>query len=62
MKSPSLPTSAQTMECFRVCYQLTTMYRFIYLVRLDERTEDIVVLASEEFVVTINQNGETKFL
>ena len=62
MTSPNLPTPAQTLECFRVCYQLTAMYRIIYLVRLDERTDEIVVFAGEETIAVINRNGRSRFL
>jgi hypothetical protein len=60
MRSPLLPTPAQTLECFRVCQQLTQMYVSIYLVRLDERTNDIAVIAGEEIAILIDRNGESK--
>jgi hypothetical protein len=61
MNEPHLPTPAQTLECFRVCYQLTEMYREIYMVRLDRRTLNIVILAGEELIVEINPEGESNF-
>lgn len=30
----------------------------IYLVRLDERTNDVIILAGEEIEISIDQNGE----
>jgi len=38
------------------------MYLPIYLVRLDERTGDIFILAGEELQVLINSNGEVTIL
>lgn len=34
------------------------MYMPIFLVRLDERTNEVVILAGEEIEISINQNGE----
>lgn len=62
MRSPLLPTPEQTLECFRICQQLTQMYLPIYLVRLDERTDDIVVIAGEAIVISINRNGKSTVL
>jgi hypothetical protein len=38
------------------------MYLPIYLVRLDERTGDIFMLAGEDLQVLINSNGEVIIL
>lgn len=62
MRSPLSPTSAQTLECFRVCQELTQMYLPVYLVRLDERTNNIAILAGEEREITIDRNGESRIL
>jgi len=62
MKSPLLPTSAQTLERFRICQELTQMYLPIYLVRLDERTSYVAILAGEEIEITVNRNGESTIL
>jgi hypothetical protein len=59
MQNPILPTSSQTLECFRICQQLTLMYLPVYLVRLDERTSEIAILAGEEVVISINRDGGT---
>jgi hypothetical protein len=61
MSSPYIPTSAQTLECFRICYQLTEMYRTIYMVRLDSRTNKIIVLSDSELIVEINSAGASNF-
>ena len=34
------------------------MYMPIFLVRLDERTNEVVILAGEEIEISIDQNGE----
>lgn len=62
MRSPQAPTSEQAFECFRMCQQLTQMYLPIYLVRLDERTANVVVLAGEEIEILIDRNGESQIL
>lgn len=62
MRTPNLPTSAQTLECFRVCYQLTMMFQPIYLVRIDERTNNIVVIAGEETQIAIDRQGARSVL
>ncbi|WP_422632159.1 DUF6888 family protein [Stenomitos frigidus] len=56
-----MPTAAQTLECFSVCYSLTKMYLPIYIVRIDERTGDIFILAGEETIVLINRDGKRTF-
>ena len=53
-----IPTTPQIWQCFVLCYQLTKMYMPIYLVRLDQRTNNVVILASEEIKISIDQNGE----
>jgi hypothetical protein len=62
MNSSTLPSAEQTLECFRLCQQLTQMYLPIYLVRLDERTEDIVILAGEDVEIAIDRTGASKIL
>jgi len=51
------PTVDQAMELYRVCQQLTQMYKEIWLVRIDERTTDLVVFAGDEIEVHINSRG-----
>jgi hypothetical protein len=60
MGSPLLPTPEQTLECFRVCYELTKMYQMVVLVALDERTNRIVVIAGEETEIEIDRNGRRR--
>lgn len=53
-----IPTTAQIWQCFVICYQLTKMYMPIYLIRLDERTNEVVVLTGEEIEIFIKPNGQ----
>ena len=56
------PTIEQAIELFKVCQDLTQMYLPIYLVRLDERTTRIYILAGQTFEVEILQNGKVRYL
>lgn len=52
------PTFEQLKELYRVSVELTTMYVSIHLVRLDERTSNVIVLAGEGIEVYIYPDGE----
>lgn len=54
------PTFEQLKELYRVSVELTTMYVSIHLVRLDERTSNVIVLAGEGIEVYIYPDGEVK--
>ncbi|MFN6472585.1 MAG: DUF6888 family protein [Nostoc sp. SerVER01] len=56
------PTTEQAIELFKVCQDLTQMYLPIYLVRLDERTTRIYILAGQSFEVEILPNGKVRYL
>ncbi|MDZ7955296.1 DUF6888 family protein [Nostoc sp. DedQUE09] len=55
------PTSEQLKQLYRVLTWLTRMYLPVYLVSLDERTDNIVVIAGEETVLVINPQGEVDY-
>ncbi|AVH70000.1 DUF6888 family protein [Nostoc sp. 'Lobaria pulmonaria (5183) cyanobiont'] len=55
------PTSEQLKQLYRVLTWLTRMYLPVYLVSLDERTDNIVVIAGEETVVVINPEEEVDY-
>ncbi|AUB35692.1 MULTISPECIES: hypothetical protein [Nostoc] len=55
------PTSEQLKQLYRVLTWLTRMYLPVYLVTLDERTNNIVVIAGEETVVVINPEAEVDY-
>lgn len=64
MSSTLYPTSAQTLTCFIRCQQITAMLLPIYMVRLDERTKNIYIIAGEDFQdiqITINRDGNWRF-
>ncbi|MBN3942794.1 MAG: hypothetical protein V7L21_04650 [Nostoc sp.] len=55
------PTSEQLKQLYRVLTWLTRMYLPVYLVSLDERTDNIVVIAGEETVLVINPEAEVDY-
>ena len=62
MKEETLfPTSAQTLTCFIRCQEITTLLTPIHIVRLDERTANIYILAGEEIEIIISRDGTWKF-
>jgi hypothetical protein len=60
MSSPYIPTPDQTLECFRVCYYLTEMFKPIYIVRIDQRTNEIVIIAGEDISISVDRNGKRR--
>ncbi|WP_445300915.1 DUF6888 family protein [Microcoleus sp. BR0-C5] len=56
-----IPTAAQLLKCFVVCYELTNMYQPIYIVRLDERTNNVYILAGETIEIEIYPNGQWRY-
>ncbi len=57
-----MPTEKQAVKCFLMCQQITQMYLPIFLVRLDERTNDIFILAGENIQILIDNQGEVTIL
>ena len=55
-------TTAQAIRCFELCCDLTSKYRSINLVTLDNRTANVVILAGEEIIIEIRTNGEWRFV
>lgn len=54
------PTEAQLRKLYELCYTLTNMMlQPIHLVRLDERTENLFILAGREETIEfeVNPNG-----
>ncbi|MBW4451472.1 MAG: hypothetical protein KME55_01665 [Nostoc indistinguendum CM1-VF10] len=56
-----LPTAAQALKCVYLCQLLTTAYKPIYMVRLDERTGKIFILAGEDIEILISLNGNWEY-
>jgi hypothetical protein len=59
---PQVPTAKQTVEFFLVCVRLSNLLQPINIVRLDERTNQIYILAGDEIEVLIYPNGKVRFL
>ena len=57
----AIPTAAQILKCYILSCMLTRMYVPVFLVRLDERTEKVVILAGEEIAIAIQANGEWRY-
>ncbi len=60
--SPIFPTINQCISCVQICLDLTELYIPIYLVRLDERDQRLIILAGEEIEIVIEVNGNWRFL
>ncbi|WP_071818220.1 DUF6888 family protein [Crocosphaera subtropica] len=56
------PTTKQCVSCVEVCLDLTGFYIPIYLIRLDERNNQLIILAGDEIELTIDPDGEWRFL
>jgi hypothetical protein len=61
MSKPLKPTSAQEAKCFILCQTLTDKYLSIHIVRLDERTSEIYILAGQETEILISPDGEWRY-
>jgi hypothetical protein len=57
-----MPTREQIEMCFILSCRLTKMYVPIYLVRVDERTEEVIILAGQETEIAIYKNGYWRYL
>ncbi|WP_072061077.1 DUF6888 family protein [Crocosphaera watsonii] len=57
-----LPTNEQGQKCIYLCQSLTNTYQLIYLVRLDERDGQLLILAGNDIQILINRNGDWEFL
>jgi hypothetical protein len=52
-----MPSPAQILALFQDVVFLTNSYVSIHLVRIDERTGNIVILAGESIEIEIDRNG-----
>ena len=55
-------TTQQAFRCFQLCQNLTNMYFSVDMVRLDERTGNVIILAGEEILIEIYPNGNWRFV
>ena len=51
-----MPTTQQAFRCFQLCQNLTNMYLSIDMVRLDNRTGNVIILAGRETLIEIYPN------
>ncbi|MBX9253784.1 hypothetical protein H1Q63_07440 [Desmonostoc muscorum CCALA 125] len=56
------PTPKQAISAIRVCAQLTRVYKQIDLVRLDERTRNVYILANNSIEAEVTPTGEIFWL
>jgi hypothetical protein len=56
------PTPKQAIAAIRVWAQLTRVYKRIDLVRLDERTRNVYILANNSIEAEITPTGEILWL
>ena len=52
-----IPTAEQVFQCFILGYWLTKMYVSVNLVRIDERTSKVLILAGEDIEIEIEPTG-----
>jgi hypothetical protein len=57
-----LPTAEQGIMCIALCQSLTTTFTPIFVVRLDERTQNVFILAGDNIEIEIYPNGLWRFL
>jgi hypothetical protein len=56
-----IPTTQQMVMGFILCQSLTNFYLSVDLIRLDQRTRNVVILAGEEIQIAIYPNGRWRF-
>jgi hypothetical protein len=59
----NFPTSEQGIECIILCQSLTSTFLVpIHIVRLDERTGNIFILAGDNIEIEMYRNGLWRFI
>jgi hypothetical protein len=53
-----IPTSEQNTQCFNLCVWFSKLYLPINIVRMDERTGNVFLLAGEENILEIYPSGK----
>ncbi|MEC4819826.1 MAG: hypothetical protein SAK29_42145 [Scytonema sp. PMC 1069.18] len=61
MRKPLYPTAEQNLTCFILSQNLTTLLLSIFIVRLDERTGSVYILAGEETGILITRDGKWRY-
>jgi hypothetical protein len=57
-----LPTADQGIMCVTLCQSVTNTFIPIFIVRLDERTGNVFILAGDNIEIEIYRNGRWRFL
>ncbi|MFN6560582.1 MAG: DUF6888 family protein [Nostoc sp. ChiSLP01] len=57
-----MPTAEQGIRCVILCQSLTNTFTPIYIVRLDEQTGNVFILAGDNIEIEIYRNGLWRFL
>ncbi|AFY46868.1 hypothetical protein Nos7524_0970 [Nostoc sp. PCC 7524] len=57
-----LPTAEQGIMCVTLCQSLTNTFTPIFIVRLDERTGNVFILAGDNIQIEIYRNGRWRFI
>ncbi|NHC33573.1 hypothetical protein QH73_0002660 [Scytonema millei VB511283] len=56
------PTNEQAQACLRVCQMLSNLYKDIHLLRFDDKTGDIYILAGENLQIIVLPNEPWRFV
>jgi hypothetical protein len=54
-------TDEQTKVGLRLCHNVTNMYLSVHLIRIDERTKNLLILVGEEIEIVVFPNGKWRF-
>ena len=57
-----MPTADQGIMSITLCQSLTNSFMPIFIVRLDERTGNVFILAGDNIEIEIYRNGRWRFL
>jgi hypothetical protein len=57
-----LPTAEQSIMGVILCQSLTNTFTPVFIVRLDERTGNLFILAGDNIEIEIDRNGSWRFL
>ncbi len=57
-----IPNVEQAMSAYIACVNLTKMFLPVQIIRIDERTRRVFILAGEETMIVINREGRRRFI
>jgi hypothetical protein len=61
-ESTIYPTAEQALTCLRVCQMLSNLYRDIQVFRFDDKTGDVLILASDELQIIVRRDEPWRFV